>query len=67
MVSDRPGGRGQARELWIKLQSNRALGGYEIQRAVTDHGDPKWPDLTLTRSSRSRSGKGDRQCRAPGD
>ena len=37
----------EAKELWIKLQSNRALGGYEIVRAVTDHGDPKWPGLTF--------------------
>jgi hypothetical protein len=38
----------EAKELWIKLLSNRALGGYEIVRAVTDHGDPKWPDLTFS-------------------
>jgi hypothetical protein len=36
-----------ARERWIRVTSNRALGAYEIYVAQSDLGDPTWPELTF--------------------
>lgn len=36
-----------AKDQWIRVFGNKALGAYEIVRALGDFGEPKWPDKTL--------------------
>ena len=30
---------------WVRVQSNRSLGAYEIYEAAAPWGDPEWPDV----------------------
>ncbi len=34
-----------ARKKWIRIQSNRSLGAYEIYEAAAPWGNPEWPDV----------------------
>ena len=34
----------QAKTLWVKMHWERDLGGYEMQRAKGDLGEPQWPE-----------------------
>ena len=34
-----------AMKKWVRVQSNRSLGAYEIYEAAAPWGDPEWPDL----------------------
>ena len=37
----------QAKTLWVKMHWERDLGGYAMQRAKGDLGEPQWPDKPL--------------------
>jgi hypothetical protein len=37
----------QAKELWVKIQGNKAIGAYDVVVAKGDLGDPSWPDHSL--------------------
>ena len=37
----------QAKTLWVKMHWDRDLGGYEMQRAKGDLGEPQWPDKSF--------------------
>ena len=37
----------QAKTLWVKMVWDRDLGGYEMQRAKGDLGEPQWPDKSM--------------------
>jgi hypothetical protein len=37
----------QAKTLWVKMRWERDLGGYAMQRATGDLGEPQWPDKSL--------------------
>lgn len=37
----------QAETLWVKMRGNTDLGGYEMDRAKGDLGEPQWPDKTF--------------------
>jgi hypothetical protein len=34
-----------AMKKWVRVQSNRSLGAYEIYEAAAPWGDPEWPDV----------------------
>jgi hypothetical protein len=36
-----------ARERWVRVQANMALGAYDVVQATGDLPDPKWPELSL--------------------
>ncbi len=36
-----------AQHRWVKLQSNRALGAYDVYEGSSDLPPPQWPDLTF--------------------
>jgi hypothetical protein len=40
-------GAEQAKTLWVKILWSRDLGGYEMQRAKGDLGEPQWPDKSF--------------------
>ena len=42
----------QAKTLWVKVCWDRDLGGYGMQRAKGDLGDPQWPEQVDARSDR---------------
>ena len=37
----------QAKTLWVKMHWDRDLGGYAMQRAKGDLGEPQWPDKSM--------------------
>ena len=37
----------QAKTLWVKVHWDRDLGGYGMQRAKGDLGEPQWPDKSM--------------------
>ncbi len=40
-------GARMAKDSWVRVKSNRALGAYELHAASGDLEAPQWPDLTL--------------------
>lgn len=37
----------QARDHWLRLQSNRSAGCYEAMVAMAAYGEPDWPEMTM--------------------
>lgn len=34
-----------AKSSWVRVKANRSLGAYDVDQALADWGEPKWPDM----------------------